>query len=126
MAEIEVGVHHVNIMLLLYQSLFLSTMLFNSQTWSNLRKKDLDSLRTLQLKFLKRILGLPSSTANAFTFLELGVLPIECEIEKRQLMFLYRILQLDPTDPVCKLFMEQRKFSDAGDWWTEVELCLQK
>ena len=39
MAEIEVGVHHVNIMLLLYRSLFLSTMLFNSQTWSNLRQK---------------------------------------------------------------------------------------
>ena len=83
MAETEVGIHHVPIMLLLYRSLFLSTMLFNSQTWSNLRKKDINSLRTLQLKFLKRILGVGSSTANAFTYLELGVLPIDYEIEKR-------------------------------------------
>ena len=61
MAEIEVGIHHVNVMLLLYRALFLSTVLFNSSTWSNLRKKDLDSLKTLQLKFLKRI------TVNRFT-----------------------------------------------------------
>ena len=128
MAEIEVGVHHVNIMLLLYRSLFLSTMLFNSQTWSNLRQKDIDSLRKLQLKYLKRILGVASSTANAFIFLELGVLPIEFEIEKRQLMFLHRILQLEPTDPVLRLFKEQVKFNEAGEknWWTGVEKCLQK
>ena len=128
MAEIEVGVHHVNIMLLLYRSLFLSTMLFNSQTWSNLRQKDIDSLRKLQLKYLKRILGVASSTANAFIFLELGVLPIEFEIEKRQLMFLHRILQLEPTDPVLRLFKEQMKFNEAGEknWWTGVEKCLQK
>ena len=128
MAETEVGTHHVDIMLLLYRCLFLATMLFNSQTWSNLRKKDIDTLRTVQLKFLKRILGLPSSTANAFTFLEFGVLPIEFEIEKRQLMYLHRILQLCQDDPVSKLFWELKKFSDIGEsnWWTGVEKCLQK
>ena len=128
MAETEVGIHHVPIMLLLYRSLFLSTMLFNSQTWSDLRKKDINSLRTLQLKFLKRIPGVGSSTANAFTYLELGVLPIDYEIEKRQLMFLHKILQLDHTDPVFKLFEEQRRFSEAGErnWWTGVEQSLQK
>ena len=104
MAETEVGIHYVNIMLLLYRALFLSTVLFNSSTWSNLRKKDLDSLKTLQLKFLKRIVGVASSTCNAFVYLELGVLPINFEIEKRQLMYLHRILQLESTDPVWKLF----------------------
>ena len=128
MAETEVGAHHVEIMLLLYRSLFLSTMLFNSQTWSNLRKKDIDCLRTLQLKFLKRILGVASSTPNAFTFLEFGVLPIEYEIEKRQIMFLHRILQMDSTDPVFQLFVEMKRFSEAGEknWWTGVEQCLVK
>ena len=89
MAENEVGIHRVSVMLLLYRSLFLSTMLFNSQTWSKLRKKDITSLRTLQLKFLKRIVGASTSTANAFVFLELGVLPIEFEIEIRQVMYLH-------------------------------------
>ena len=55
MSETEVGEHYINVMLLLYRSLFLSTMLFNSQTWSKLRKKDIDALKLIQLKFLKRI-----------------------------------------------------------------------
>ena len=128
MAETEVGVHHVSVMLLLYRALFLSTMLFNSQTWSNLRKKDITELRTLQLKYLKRTIGVASSTSNAFTFLELGVLPIEFEIEKRQLLYLHRILQLELTDPVSKMFWEMKRLNDAGErnWWSGVEPCLQK
>ena len=128
MAETEVGIHYVSIMLLLYRALFLSTILFNSSTWSNLRKKDLDSLRKLQLKFLKRIVGVASSTCNAFVYLELGVLPIDFEIEKRQLMYLHRILQLEPTDPVWKLFWELVQMSDAGEknWWTGVKPLLCK
>ena len=115
-------------MLLLYRALFLSTVLFNSSTWSNLRKKDLDSLKTLQLKFLKRIVGVASSTCNAFVYLELGVLPINFEIEKRQLMYLHRILQLESTDPVWKLFWELVQMNDAGEknWWTGVKPLLHK
>ena len=128
MAEIEVGIHHVEVMLLLYRALFLSTVLFNSSTWSNLRKKDLDSLRTLQLKFLKRVVGVASSTSNAFLFLELGVLPVNFEIEKRQLMYLHRILQLEPDDPVWKLFWESVRLCDAGEknWWAGVRTSLSK
>ena len=70
MSETDVGVHRISTMLLLYRSLFLSTMLFNSQTWSKIRQ--MDKLRTLQLKFLKRIAGVAVSTSNAFMYLELG------------------------------------------------------
>ena len=114
MAETEVGIHHVNVMLLLYRALFLSTILFNSSTWSNLRKKDLDSLKVLQLKFLKRIIGVASSTCNAFIYLELGILPINFEIEKRQLLYLFRILQLEESDPVLKLFWELVRMNQAS------------
>ena len=96
--------------------------------WSNLRKKDLDSLKTLQLKFLKRIVGVASSTCNAFIFLELGVLPINFEIDKRQLMYLHRILQLEPNDPVWELFWELVRMNEAGEknWWTGVQSSLLK
>ena len=128
MAETDVGIHHVSIMLLLYSALFLSTILFNSQSWSNLRAKDLDSLRTLQLKFLKRIVGVAISSANAFVFLELGVLPIDFEIEKRQLMYLHRILQLEESDPVRMAFHAMTTLHEAGEknWWTGVVKLLSK
>ena len=128
MSEIDVGEHHINVMLLLYRSLFLSTMLFNSQTWSNLRKKDIDALKVVQQKFLKRIVGVSASTSNSAIFLELGVLPIEFEIEKRQLMYLHRILHLEHNDPVYVMYENMRDLSEAGEmnWWSGVERLLIK
>ena len=126
MEETDVGVHKVSVYLLLYQSLFLSTVLFNSCTWSKLRKKDIDALKSVQLKFLKKVVGVAKSTCNAFTYLELGVLPIEQEIHKRQLMFLHRIIQLEETDPVLKMFYNIVKFDAEGEknWWTDVKASM--
>ena len=128
MAETDVGKHKISVSLLLYGVLFLSTVLFNSQTWSNLKKKDIEALTTLQLKFLKKIVGVARSTCNAFTFLELGVLPIEHEIRKRQLMYLHRILQLEHDDPVVQMFHNIVDLHKCGEsnWWTDVKQSMEK
>ena len=128
LAETDLGIHKINVSLLLYQSLFLSTMLFNSQTWSNIRKKDIDDLHKVQSKFLKKVIGVPSSTCNSFIYLELGVLPIEYEIHKRQLVYLQRILQLDEQDPVRKVFnfqySESLNENKENNWWSGVSKLL--
>ena len=126
MAENEVGHHQISVLLLLYHSLFLSTMLFNSQTWSKLRQDDLNKLQVLQLRYLKRVIGVASSTPNCLVFLELGVLPITAEIHKRQLMYLYRILQLEQTDPVHHMLINMMVYSEAGEknWWVQVKQLL--
>ena len=59
-------------------------------------------------------MGVAKSTCNAFIYLELGVLPIEYEIHKRQLMFLYRILNLDDDDPVYRMYENMIQFSLNG------------
>ena len=122
MSEVDVGIYRISSFLLLYYSLFLATMLFNSQTWSNIRKQDIKALTAIQLKFLKRIVGVSYSTSNSFIFLELGVLPIEHEIGRRQIMFLYSILQLEDGDPVKLMFWNLVSLHEAGEsnWWTEV------
>ena len=128
LAETDLGIHKINVSLLLYQSLFLSTMLFNSQTWSNIRKKDIDDLHRVQSKFLKKVIGVPSSTCNSFIYLELGVLPIEYEVHKRQLTYLQRILQLDEEDPVRKVFdfqyTESLNENKESNWWSGVSKLL--
>ena len=126
--ETNLGIHETSVWLLLYRSLFLSTVLFNSQTWSRLRTKDVNKLKVMQQKFLKRIFSLPSSTPNSFLFLELGVLPIEVEINKRQLMYLHRILQLPNDDPVHQMFDAQVALDQQGEenWWTGVKALLTK
>ena len=128
MTETDVGRHKIDVFLLLYFSLFLATVLFNSQTWSKLRKKDLDQLKRMQTKFLKRVVGVAYSTCNAFMFLELGVLPIEYEIDKRRLMYLHRILGLDKGDPVYKMLENMISLSATGEhnWWTDMEKVLHR
>ena len=125
LADLQLGTHTVSVYLLLYHSLFLSTMLFNSQAWSNLTKKDLENLQTCQLKMLKKIIGGARSTSNAFTFLELGVLPISYEIHKRQLSFLHHILNLDEEDPVKKMYNNMKQLPGEGNWCNCVAKLLE-
>ena len=120
-SDVTMGLFIIQTMLILYKGLFLAVVLYNSQAWSNLTKQDLKVLTTMQLKFLKRIFHSPASTSNCLTFLETGTLPIEQEIHKRQLSFLYHILSLHDDDPVRICYMEQLKYECAPNWANEVK-----
>ena len=126
--ETDLGSHHINVALLLYRSLFLSTVLYNAQVWSSLRQRDIDTLYRMQSKFLKRILGVSYSTCSSLVFLELGVLPIQYEIHIRQLCYLHRILQLEESDPVHQMWNNMRSYAEFGErnWWADVAKLLIK
>ena len=53
MREVSVGHHTMSVYLLLHNAIFLPSILFNAQAWSNITEKNLKDLRTIQLKFLK-------------------------------------------------------------------------
>ena len=75
-------------MMVMYQSVFLPRLIYNCESWSNLTHKDISNLQGAQLNFLRRVMEIPKATPTAPLFLELGILPIQHEIEKRQLVFL--------------------------------------
>ena len=83
--EATFGSYRIEVLLLLYRSVFVPSVISNSQAWSHITDKDITKLKTSQLICLKRIMRTSSSTPNAFIFLELGVLPIEYEIHTKQL-----------------------------------------
>ena len=120
-SETTMGVYTIQTLMLLYKSLFLPVVLYNSQAWSNMTKHDISLLNTIQLKFLKRIFHVPPSTSNPITFLETGSLPIEQEINIRRLNFLHHVLSLDTNDPVKKVYEEQLKLSHEGNWANEMK-----
>ena len=124
--ETGLGVHTVNVHLLLYQSLFISCLLFNSQAWGNMKDADFERLEKLQLKCLKKILQLPQSTANSFVYLEFGELPIRYMIDRNQLIFLHHIIHLDIEDPVRVMLEKMKKFVGERNWWNRVEKLLVK
>ena len=124
--ETCLGIYTIQVHLLLYRSLFIPCVLFNSQTWSNLLDSDLERLGRLQLKCLKKILNVPQSTSNSFTYLEFGVLPIMYEIQLNQLMFLHHIIHLQDDDPVKSVFDSMTFFPEEKNWWHQVRKLLEK
>ena len=75
-------------MVLLYHSVFVPRLIYNAEVLINLTKSNFSCLKNSQLQYLRRIFEVPKSTSIVTLFLELGILPIEFEIEKCQLLFL--------------------------------------
>ena len=124
--EVTFGIHHISLGMLLYESVFLQCFLFNSGVWTRMTKTDINRLKTMQLKALKRITHVPNSTPNCFMFLELGVLPVEHELHKRKLMFYHHIHTLRDDDPVKNVHHQQKLFPFEENWTNELNQLLEK
>ena len=120
-SEITLGAFLIKALLSLYKVIFLPVVTFSSGAWDNITSQQMEKLRSVQLKYLKRILHAPSSTTNCFTFLELGILPIEFNIHISQLNFLHHILTLDAIDPVLQSYHQQKVFEYEKNWYNEVK-----
>ena len=68
----------------------------------------------------------PTSTPTAALFLELGILPIQYEIEKRQLVFLKEILDRQNDDPVEMIYHEMLKYQAERNWANNVHELRSK
>ena len=66
------------------------------------------------------------STPVAATYLEMGVLPIEYEIDIRRLGFLWTILQKNNDDPVRMVYTEMLKYHFEENWAYDVMKLRRK
>ena len=123
--ETSLGIHTLSVYLLLHCAIFLSSMLFNAQAWSNITEKNLNTITAIQMRYLKKMMGVRQATSNAFMYLELGVLPIKYEIHKRQLMFLHHIVNLPEEGPVKKVWRNQTNLPDYSNWWCDVKVLME-
>ena len=120
-SELSLGCFSLEIQAVLYESVFLQTVIFNSQSWTKLTKTDCKNLQCVQLKYLKRMMQAPNATPNVSLFLELGVLPIVQEIHVRKLVFLHHILNLEDDDPEKGMYCEQLELPFEANWGNEVK-----
>ena len=124
--EVTMGVYTIQTLMLLYRSIFLSVVLYNTQAWTKLTPNNINKLQVLQLNFIKRMLHAPTSTSNTITFLETGILPIQFEIHIKKLTFLHHILTLDSDDPVKMTYTEQLKYQFEANWANEVNTLRER
>ena len=110
------GTRQIENMLILYQSVFLPRLIHNCESWSNMTPKDYKALQFAQLLYLRNVMEVSRATPTVALFLELGILPIRFEIEKRQLFFFKRLLDKDKSDPVQSVYFEQLKYAAEQNW----------
>jgi hypothetical protein len=98
------GKYYFEVALILRESLFLSSLLLNSEAWVSLSDKDVRKLEQADEILLSRILDCEANTNNVFKYLELGVKPVRFELMKRKTLFLQYILQQENQSMMYKVF----------------------
>ena len=98
------GKHFFEVAMVLRSSLFLSSILLNSEAWVNLSDTDIRNLERLDEMLLAKVLETDANTSNTFKYLELGIYPIRFKIMKRKLIFLQYILKQDKESMMYKVF----------------------
>ena len=108
-------------LLQLYQSCWIPSVLYNAETWL-ISKVMIKSVTQLQLNLLRRLLKVPTSTPKVALYGELGVLPIEQEIHKRQLGYLHNLLTADKF--ASNILWLQISHNQPRSWWMSVNSLL--
>ena len=92
--KISLGRHYFKVAFLLRESIFLSSVLTNSEVWYGVTKADLEELEILDRSLLKRIFSVPNSTPNTALYLETGCMRIGTIIKARRVNYLHYFVKL--------------------------------
>ena len=100
--EVSLGEFYFEIALLLRQTIFLSTVLLNSEAWINLTAKNIEDLEKIDQILMKRIFEAPTTTPIKALYLESGSYPLRFHIKTRRVMFLHYLLNRGSNEIINK------------------------
>ena len=102
--NLSLGKHFFKIAMLLRETLFLGSVLTNSEVWYRLSQADLKDIESLDRSLITRICSLPSSTPSAGLYLELGCMRIGTIIKARRLNYLHYLVNLERVEMLSRFF----------------------
>ena len=122
--DIFFGPFFFEVALILRSSLFLNSILLNSEVWYRLTKADVEELESVDNALLRRILEAPACTPTPMLYLELGCIPITYIIMNRRIMYLQYLLKQDEDSLLQNVFRAQKDDPVRGDWIIQVKKDL--
>ena len=118
------GAHFFKIALLLRESLFLSSILTNSESWYGLTKSEITDLESLDLVFFRSLFEVPQTTPTVAFYLETGSLTIGTILKVKRINYLHYLVKLDKTEMLSKFFVAQWDNPGTKDWTLEARKNL--
>ena len=93
--DICFGPFHMEVALMLRNSLFINSILVNSEAWYGLTDEEIIELEKEDENLLRKFLECPSKTPKCMLYLKTGCKPLRFHVMARRMMFLYYILKED-------------------------------
>ena len=122
--KLSLGKHFFKIAVLLRETLFLSSILFNSEVWYGVTSSEINQLESIDRLLLRRLCGLPNSTPVAALYLETGCMRIGTIMKARRLNYLYYLAKLSKVEMLSKFFWCQWDDCKESDWCYQVKRDL--
>ena len=101
---VSFGAHFFKIALLLRESLFLSSILTNSESWYGLTTSEIADLESLDLVFFRSLFQVPQTVPTVALFLETGSLTIGTILKMKRINYLHYLVKLDKSEMLSKFF----------------------
>ena len=112
--ESKTGKMSTSIQLMLFEKTAIPATLFNLETWTNWREKDLEELEKSQMKAIRNIFNLPKTTPSWGLMKEYGLWPMSERVVYKRLMTLQQI-RTSQNGRLCRKVIENQKTMDANN-----------
>lgn len=129
----RVGKNEIEAKILVYETMAVKAVFHNVETWTNLRKSDVEKMKSIQARIMRGLFGLPKSTPYWGMIHELGVLPIMLSLTYQKLMLYHNLINSDD-DRIGTMVVEAQEESGFDRCWydnvrkeaEEIGICLKK
>ena len=124
--EMNIPEREIQIRLKLLQTITIPKIYFNSETWTNLTKCEIEKIDNIVSSSLKKLIGLPRTTPTLGLYAETGIAPARHHIAQKKLMLLHRIKSGEPQKLINKIYEEQKEMDLPKCWYQEIKTIKQK
>ena len=125
LSDLCLGKYYFQSAMILRSSLFLSSLISNSEAWVNVSAKNVSDLERIDEQLLRDFLVAQRNTPKETLYLETGSIPVRFVMISRRINFLHWILCEDKNSLVSRFFQAQCSEPIKGDWVSAVKKDLE-
>ena len=120
------GQLHNKVAMKLINSMLLPVITYGTETWTRISRSEIDAMERVQKDALYNIFDMKRSTPYEGFLSEIGIPPIEVQIEIKKLSLYHELMNSKNNRIARRILMEQKMNDKDNSWWSEVSEILTK
>ena len=117
LSELDMGVHKLEVGLLLRQAILISSLIYTAEAWSGLTEKQIARLEVVDTSLLRKLTGGHAKCATEYYHLETATWKLRHHISYRRILFHQDILKRESCETLSKVYNKQKEATIKGDWF---------